>query len=395
MGDIVSRVYFVATREVTFPCPHILCELGFFNMSDDEPDASKIGGSSYLSANVPSRPQRSQRIDYHLLNDGSDEEAEVEDRAIKKPRLNPPSDRSESVGPEESASQVYLNLPTPSESLPQGNSTRSLSEALQSYNSVGKSGIKPQNQWLWSKFDVKPLPGKLWRLKRSRRLLEDREIRCTQCGWKTTDSARATSTTNMKAHLAKHSIGEKMGARDQDGESGTTKQPSIASIFRDRVEQDVRDLLERNLLRWIVRDDIAFTAIESSAFQQIFTDLPDVPLPFSSSRTIARRIDLDFAQCRTQLIDELARTCSTIALSLDVWTSKNHKSILGVVGHWLTPNFEYRERVLEFSEISGSHSGENMAELLQKMLSALQLEDKLLTITADNAHHYRRQCLEQ
>lgn len=122
----------------------------------------------------------------------------------------------------------------------------------------------------------------------------------------------------------------------------------------------MRDLLERNRLLWIVRDDIAFKEIESPAFQWIFTDLPDAPLPLSSSRTIARRIDSEFDQSWTQLIDELTRTCSTIALSLslDVWTSKNHKSILGVIGHWLTPNFEYRERVLEFSEISGSHSGE-------------------------------------
>lgn len=54
-------------------------------MSDNESDAPKSGGSSYLSANVPSRPQRSQRIDYHLLNGGSDEEADVDVRAIKKP----------------------------------------------------------------------------------------------------------------------------------------------------------------------------------------------------------------------------------------------------------------------------------------------------------------------
>jgi hypothetical protein len=189
----------------------------------------------------------------------------------------------------------------------------------------------------------------------------------------------------MKAHLAKHNIDEKIYERDQDGGLGTTKQPSIASMFRSKTEHDVRELLERNLLRWIVTDDIAFTAIESPAFQRIFKDLPDVLLPFSSSRTLVRRIDSDFDYGRVQLIDELARTCSTIALSLDVWTSKNHKAILGVIGHWLTPDFGYRERVLKFSEISGSHSGENMAEQLQRMLAELQIENKLLTITADNA----------
>ncbi|KAJ5202977.1 hypothetical protein N7449_005056 [Penicillium cf. viridicatum] len=47
--------------------------------------------------------------------------------------------------------------------------------------------------------------------------------------------------------------------------------------------------------------------------------------------------------------------------------------------------FKYQERVLEFSELAGSHSGENMAETLQKMLVELRIEEKLLTITADNA----------
>jgi hypothetical protein len=189
----------------------------------------------------------------------------------------------------------------------------------------------------------------------------------------------------MKAHLAKHSIFEKGCEAVQEEETGITKQPSIISMFRDRTERDVRYLLEQNLVRWIVLDDMAFTAIESSAFQQIFRDLPDISLPFSSRKTITRRIDSDFERFRTQLVADLALTCSTIALSIDVWTSKNSKAILGVIGHWLTPQFEYREQVLEFTELSGVHSGENMAELLQRMLVELQIEHKLLTITADNA----------
>ncbi|KAJ5123842.1 uncharacterized protein N7515_007667 [Penicillium bovifimosum] len=115
----------------------------------------------------------------------------------------------------------------------------------------------------------------------------------------------------------------------------------------------------------------------------IFKDLPRAP-PFSS-RTLLSRIDADFDRCRTQLIDELARTCSTIALSLDVWTSENNKAILGVTGHWVSTDFKHQERVLEFSELPGSPSGENVAETLQKMLVELRIEEKLLTITADNA----------
>jgi hAT family protein len=353
-------------------------------MSGAELQASSNDDSGSSSIELPARPQRSQRIDYRRLNGGSESsDDDIEDHISKKPRLDPPPGRLESIGPDDSASQLHLNLPTPSESVPPGDS-RTLTEAIRPYKSHSKSRIKQLNPWLWNQFRVSPLPGRQWRPRRSGRLLEDREIQCIHCGWKTTDSARATSTTNMKTHLAKHNLFEKPNPEDPGEGSSVTKQHSIASMFQSRAERDIRGLLEENILRWVVTDDVAFTAIESPAFQRIFKDLPDAPLPFSS-RTVARRIDSDFDRCRVQLIDTLARTCSTIALSLDVWTSKNHKSILGVIGHWLSADFKYQERVLEFSEIIGSHSGENMAETLQKMLVELRIEEKLLTITADNA----------
>ncbi|KAK9493270.1 hypothetical protein V1508DRAFT_353770 [Lipomyces doorenjongii] len=47
--------------------------------------------------------------------------------------------------------------------------------------------------------------------------------------------------------------------------------------------------------------------------------------------------------------EELLQTCGTIALSLDVWTSKNHFPILGIIAHWL---FQHREKVLEFQNMA-------------------------------------------
>ena len=87
-------------------------------------------------------------------------------------------------------------------------------------------------------------------------------------------------------------------------------------------------------------------------------------------------------------------TCQTIALSLDVWTSKNHIPILGVIDHWLTEEFEYREKVLEFKELHGPHSGENLAAAIQALLVELNLERKLLSITGDNASNNERMVLE-
>lgn len=59
--------------------------------------------------------------------------------------------------------------------------------------------------------------------------------------------------------------------------------------------------------------------------------------------------------------------------------------MLGVIGDWLTSDLQYRERVFEFTEIHGIHSGANMAEVLQTLRTELRIEHKLLTIAADNA----------
>ncbi|KAK9364418.1 ribonuclease H-like domain-containing protein [Lipomyces kononenkoae] len=120
-------------------------------------------------------------------------------------------------------------------------------------------------------------------------------------------------------------------------------------------------------------------------FQQIFRDIPGIALPFSSRHTLRMRIKDDFDMQRLKLKKELSKTCRTIALSLDVWTSRNHLPIIGMIGHWVTNNFEYRERVLDFREIYGTHSGENLSAAVETTLAELGLERKLITITGDNA----------
>ncbi|KAJ5195546.1 uncharacterized protein N7498_008984 [Penicillium cinerascens] len=57
---------------------------------------------------------------------------------------------------------------------------------------------------------------------------------------------------------------------------------------------------------------------------------------------------------------------------------------MGIIGHWITPEFEKRDELLEFTEINGPHSRENLAEVVLKMLAELDIAPKLLTIIGDN-----------
>jgi hypothetical protein len=344
----------------------------------------------------PKMRTRQKRLNYRVLNDGSDEEALPEDRLdqLSEPlsNLTPTLPASREDG--EALASVPDGEILPSESVSQ------LPASQESSTDVGSSIISdnpfrrhhqrpaPATEWVWPYFETAAVDRPWFMKKTNKRRLIDREIRCMhidektgiRCGWQTSDSQRQTTTSNMKTHLAKHGI----YPPTSDVQSAK-KRPDIRSFMGGKESLTHQEVLERNIIRWVVTDMKAFTTVESPEFQKIFRDIPGVEPPFTSRHTFRDRIVQEFYTQRTELKNELAFTCKTIALSLDVWTSQNHLPILGVIGHWLTEEFEYRERVLEFTELQGAHSGENLASAVENMLVELSLEHKLISITGDNA----------
>lgn len=75
-----------------------------------------------------------------------------------------------------------------------------------------------------------------------------------------------------------------------------------------------------------------------------------------------------------------------------MWTAPNRKPILAIIGHWITPDFEEREEVLEFIEVRGSHTGEALALVVERLLVEFNLQGKLFTITGGNAGNNRALC---
>jgi hypothetical protein len=56
-------------------------------------------------------------------------------------------------------------------------------------------------------------------------------------------------------------------------------------------------------------------------------------------------------------LEKKLELCSTISISLDYWTSPNDKAFLGIIGHWITEEFEYEECIIDFVKLNGEHTG--------------------------------------
>ncbi|KAJ5593544.1 hypothetical protein N7537_010448 [Penicillium hordei] len=97
------------------------------------------------------------------------------------------------------------------------------------------------------------------------------------------------------------------------------------------------------LVRWVIQTRQPFTVVEHPAFKALIEAI-GAPLPIKSAGTVFNRIKEKFHLSRAYVKEELTGSSRTLALSLNI-----------------TPNFEKRDEYLEFTEINGPHSRENLA----------------------------------
>ncbi|CRL30059.1 unnamed protein product [Penicillium camemberti] len=67
-----------------------------------------------------------------------------------------------------------------------------------------------------------------------------------------------------------------------------------------------------------------------------------------------------------------------LSLALDCWTSPFGQAFMAVTGYFLDQHWEYREILLGFQPLSGSHTGVNLSEVVLKLLQQHKITDRVL-----------------
>lgn len=329
---------------------------------------------------VESRVTRNlPRKDYLALNNGLDRSISPSSPALEQSTVSDTAEYDDCEGPlpSESVSQVSSGCPTV---LTSGSEELRLSADPSVVESATKRR-KIHTSWTQDHFWITELDTQ-WS-KRGRLPQNDRLLVCKRCSWSSSDSSRHGTTSNLLTHLrTRHRIGPR---------SASTEGPARGPLDRMLCSRQEGNSLEQTLVRWVVQTRQPFTTVEHSSFKAIF-DAVAVELPLRCADTLRDRVKNEFEDYRQGLRRELAQTCDSIAIALDTWTSEHQLSIIAVIGHWITPSFERREALLDFVELPGPHSGENMAAVVLAMLHELNIAPKLLTITGDNAGNNGTMC---
>lgn len=219
---------------------------------------------------------------------------------------------------------------------------------------------------------------------------------CDSCGklWAT------AITTNARAHLANlHQIyvdvEESKGKKIRQVSLQTALQMSVKRQIEKnsedakeiRIEALNEDAFYEAQIQLITRRRLPFNCVEWPEYQALLVAInPEVEnLLIKSHTTVPIHIERSFKVHHCMIKKHLQNAQSQIHYSIDLWSSPNRKSFLGICAQFVDHNYTLRKALLSLPQCRFSHSGEMIARHVLKTIKAYEVVRKTGYIVGDNA----------
>ena len=108
------------------------------------------------------------------------------------------------------------------------------------------------------------------------------------------------------------------------------------------------------------------------------------PPKIPSAKTIRGRLQ-NIVKERQHHLLSLLPSNAKLSIALDCWTSPFRQAFMAVTGYFIDQEWNYREILLGFEPLQGSHTGVNLGAVLFELLQQHHIEDRVLAVTCDNA----------
>ncbi|KAK3108196.1 hypothetical protein FSP39_002934 [Pinctada imbricata] len=189
------------------------------------------------------------------------------------------------------------------------------------------------------------------------------------------------NTTNLLAHL--NSAHSAEIASELDGKTSLNKQKpkqmtlpmtiakpaSIKKLSTEKIAE-----LDDRLTRLIVGKVLPLSLVDSPFFKDFVGSLdPRQVYSVPSRKKIHGMLKLKKAEITEKIMNELKK-CGNAAITHDGWTSIAQESYQTITCHYINEEWELKSVVLETKKITGSHTGEAIAESIKETVTKWSLD---------------------
>ncbi|KAE8239788.1 hypothetical protein A4X13_0g8068 [Tilletia indica] len=175
----------------------------------------------------------------------------------------------------------------------------------------------------------------------------------------------------------------------QDGEHDDEEEAGIAKFFVKSKTVPPVDTMDKARARqisvgWVSEEARPLSIVEDKWFIEWLTPHRQTLRP--SRKRVARDVGEIHAAMGQHIKQRLQQVGGTIHFALDIWTSSNGHSFLGIIGCWQEQG-QAQRHVIDMVPFMLRHTAENIAISVRQVIRRYQLEEKIWFVAGDNASY--------
>ncbi|XP_025881816.1 zinc finger BED domain-containing protein RICESLEEPER 2-like [Oryza sativa Japonica Group] len=189
------------------------------------------------------------------------------------------------------------------------------------------------------------------------------------------------TTTTLNRHLDKCTIYlNKLAKAKAQGTLDFPLADGSMVVHPTEYDHDHTKLL---IARMIILHDYPFRIVEHKGFNALMKWM-NPSYEFIGRKAIKSEC-MKLYESEKEHLRKSLREAETISLTTDMWTSNQNLQYMCLVAHYIDVNWVLQCRVLNFVEVEPPHTGIVIAQAIFDCLVDWKIEDKVMTITLDNA----------
>jgi hypothetical protein len=144
---------------------------------------------------------------------------------------------------------------------------------------------------------------------------------------------------------------------------------------------------------WVMMHEHPFSIVEEKAF--VFMMKCSNILYEKISRKTVKNDCVAVYEAERKKLKETLRAVHKICLTTDLWKSQNQKiEYMVLTGHFIDADWVLQKRILSFVHVPPPRRGVDIADAIFKCLKEWGIENKIFSVSVDNAH-YNDRCLKE
>jgi hypothetical protein len=201
-------------------------------------------------------------------------------------------------------------------------------------------------------------------------------------------STPSTSTFTRRLEI----VSDAVPGTSATQENVTTLRSATTSIFRQKtmttmfgkISKKSKEDIDKKLLLLFITDFQPFSVVEDAGFKQFVSALnPSYQLP--NRHTLSRTTIPALYEETVLKVKDCISQGMKFCITTDCWTSRNTVNYMAVTAHFVSSEFQLCSLLLECCATDFSHTSENLATELRRVVESWGIENKILLAVSDNA----------